>query len=99
MTGTLDSGTFLRRTENWLGAVHDGEVIMMEAMSGRFLSLNDSASRIWALLETPATLGKIGAALASEYVVAEAEAVRDIQPFIREMLANGVLSIESADGA
>ena len=55
-------------------------------------------SRLCAWLAALALLPSFSAALAQDYAVADGQAVRDIQPFIREMLANDVLAIESAGG-
>jgi hypothetical protein len=95
MTPKLDSMTWLRRSDGWFGTLHDGEVIMMEAATGRFLGLNESASRIWELLASPATLSAIGVALSREFAVADDLAVRDIQPFVGEMIAAGVLELSA----
>lgn len=82
----------LRRTERWLATPHEDTIIMMHVETGRFISLNATGSRIWALLETPSTPGEIAAHVAKEFQVTPERAIGDMKPLLSELLQNGALS-------
>jgi hypothetical protein len=84
--------TGLRRTEDWLSTVSNGAVIMMHGANGRFVALNETGSRIWALLETPATVQDIGVRLAEEFEISPEQAVTDMTPLVKMLLDNGALA-------
>ncbi|MEJ1968575.1 MAG: PqqD family protein [Rhizomicrobium sp.] len=93
MTATpLTLETELRRTEDWLSTVSNNSVIMMHAANGRFVGLNETGSRIWTLLETPATLRDIGIHLAEEFEISPEQAVADMLPLVKMLIDNGALS-------
>jgi hypothetical protein len=82
----------LRRTEDWLSTVSNGTVIMMHAANGRFVGLNETASRIWALLEQPATVKDIGTRLAAEYEISPEQAIADMTPLVALLIDNGAIA-------
>lgn len=89
----LTPDTRLCRTEDWLSTLHDDAVIMMHAQSGRFVGLNETATRIWQLLETPRTLGELGASLAREYATTPEQAVADMTPLTLQLIENGAVAV------
>ncbi|HWD28530.1 MAG TPA: PqqD family protein [Rhizomicrobium sp.] len=84
--------TKLQRTEDWLSTVSNGAVIMMHGANGRFVALNETGSRIWALLETPLTVKDIGARLAEEFEISPEQAVADMTPLVNLLLDNGAIA-------
>lgn len=82
----------LQRTNDWLSTVSNGAVIMMHAANGRFVGLNETASRIWALLEQPATVKDIGTRLAAEYEISPEQAIADMTPLVTMLIDNGALA-------
>jgi hypothetical protein len=84
--------TELQRTEDWLSTVSNDSVIMMHAANGRFVGLNETASRIWTLLETPLTLQEVGTRLAAEFEISPEQAIRDMMPLVTLLIDNGALS-------
>jgi hypothetical protein len=88
----LTPETELQRTEDWLSTVSNGAVIMMHAANGRFVGLNETASRIWTLLEKPATVQDIGAHLAEEFEISPEQAIVDMTPLVKMLIDNGALA-------
>ncbi len=88
----LTPETGLQRTEDWLSTVSNDSVIMMHATNGRFVGLNETGSRIWALLETPSTLGNIGIRLAEEFEISPEQVFADMLPLVTMLIDNGALS-------
>ncbi len=86
----------MQRTEDWLSTVSNGSVIMMHAANGRFVGLNETASRIWALLEKPRTVEEIGIRLAEEFEISPQQAVADMMPLVRMLIDNGAIARVSA---
>ena len=61
-------------------------------------SFNETGSLIWKLLETPATLGDIAAAMAREFAVTTEQAESDAVHFLREMFSVGLVEVPKAVG-
>jgi hypothetical protein len=88
--------TKLQRTEEWLSTELNGAVIMMHGANGRFVGLNQTASRIWTLLETPLTVKDIGSCLAQEFEISPEQAVTDMMPLVTLLLDNGAITRAAA---
>lgn len=69
----------------------DDEVILMSIEADSYFGLDPVASRIWELLEQPATLDELVGQLTAEYEVAEAECREDAAIFIEDMVARGLI--------
>jgi hypothetical protein len=55
--------------------------------------LNGTGSLIWGLLESPRTVGELGAAVAKEFEITPEIASRDVQEFLREMSSVGLVEV------
>jgi hypothetical protein len=54
-------------------------------------TLNELGSRIWQLLDEPATVKQIAAVISAEYEVTQAEAERDVAELLDSMAAAGLV--------
>jgi len=90
----LTAATRLRRTDEWLTTEIEGAVIMMHGASGRFVGLNETASHIWALLETPRTMAEIGDGLAAEFEIDSERARMEMAPLVAMLIENGAISCD-----
>lgn len=83
-----DSGVVSRRVA--------GETVIVP-VSGRvgdlesIYTLNDVGSRIWQLIEQPASVAAIVDAIAEEYQVERGEAERDVLTFLHELESKGLV--------
>jgi hypothetical protein len=68
-----------------------GEAIAVNFHSSYFYSLNEVGTFIWERCDGRHSVADIAAALAEEYEVDPAEAARDCQQFIGELVAEGLL--------
>lgn len=59
-------------------------------------SFNGTASLIWKLLESPRTVTELAAAVAREYEVEAALALRDVTKFVEEVQAVGLVELAKA---
>lgn len=65
----IDGATLVTRKRALMEAVVDGELFGLEVESSEFYGFNGPGTRIWQLIETPATLDAICAALLAEFDV------------------------------
>lgn len=79
----------VRRRGGLIEAEVDGELIGLEIRQGVCYGFNDTATRIWALIEQPKRISQIRDALLSEYEV-------DVETCEREL--RGVLAVLERDG-
>ena len=69
----------------------DDEIVIMNLASGDFFSLEDSAAAIWDLIDGTRTRAAVLAALADTYDAAEADLARDLDDFLGELRAGGLI--------
>ena len=67
------------------------QVLVVVAKTREVHLLNESASRIWELLEAPATLGGLIEALEEEYDVDPLAGGREVEAAVAEMIDKGLL--------
>ena len=72
----------------------DDEIVIMNLASGDFFSLQDSAAAIWDLLDGSRNRAAVLAALSGEYAAAQADLARDLDVFLGELRAGGLISGE-----
>ena len=70
----------------------DDEIVIMNLSSGDFFSLQDSAAAIWDLLDGSRDRAAVLAALADGYDAAGADLARDLDAFLGELRAGGLIS-------
>nr|OJX01572.1 MAG: hypothetical protein BGO70_17675 [Bacteroidetes bacterium 43-93] len=82
----MDLNTRLARGSQYIFNEVDGEIVMMNTTTGTYVSLNDTARKIWTMLEQPQQLSSILEALALEYNVTPEQCEQDVIPFIEQLL-------------
>jgi len=75
----------------------DDEMFGLEPERGNFYGFNASAARIWALIEQPLTLAALCDALAAEFDVAPTTCRADSLALLRELEADGLVTLTSPD--
>jgi hypothetical protein len=63
----------------------DGEVVVLDVRSARYLSVNDTGAALWPLLERGTTAAALSAELQDHFGVAPAEAERDVEAFLSRL--------------
>ena len=81
----------LARAPELIAADVDGEMVMMSVERGEYYGLNEVGARIWSLLASPKTLTELQQCLCAEYAVSPEQCRHELQPFIDELLARGIL--------
>jgi hypothetical protein len=68
------------------------EIVLLDAATATYLSLNFSAVTLWKRLGTGATPGELAAELVSAYDVSPAQAEGDVQSFLASLSDRSLLS-------
>ena len=72
----------------------DGELVMMDIMSGKYYNLGTTGGASWNLLESPKTLDELVDALTSKYDVDRATCKAQVEQFLKTGLERGLFSME-----
>lgn len=92
-----EEAVFRRRDSGLMSAAVDDELLMMSVDHGRYFNLNEVGARIWELLAEPVTLTQLVDALVKDYAV-EARAARgEVEAFLADLRARGLLSDMSGE--
>ena len=69
----------------------DGEMVLLNAQSATYFSLNQTGTCIWRLLTAQRPLGEICQALAQDHDLPPERVMSDLAPFIEELLEAGLI--------
>lgn len=87
----LASNPVIARMESLVASELGKEVVILSVDSGHFFLLNNTASRIWDLLDAPLPLDSITDTLVSRFAVDPDDCRRDVSEFVQVMLERGLL--------
>ena len=92
--------TFIR-SESVVSRVVAGETLIVPVRAkvgdlASIYSFNGTGSLIWKLLESRKTVSELSAAVAREYEVDPAQAERDVEEFVGEMKAVGLVEVSAS---
>ena len=82
------------RKADIIAADMDGEVVMMDIVSGKYYNLGRTGGAIWNLLESPKTLDELVDALTAEYDVDRATCKAQAEEFMKTGLEHGLFFME-----
>ena len=93
MTNSETSGpvTVWRRSKEIVFQQMDDELLAVDAQAGQCYSLNESAGRVWSLIETPASLATICAQLCTEYNVDEQTCMNEVGAVLQGLRTAGLV--------
>lgn len=74
-----------------VGEVLDGEAVLLDLASGKYFSLNRSATRMWELLAERRGVEQVVAQVLNEFSADEATVRADLAALIADLLAKGIL--------
>lgn len=91
MTAPLPSANFVRNPD-LVATDMDGETVMMSIERGEYFGLGGVGSRVWELLAQPTSLAQLADAIGAEYEVDASTCLADLQRFVADLLANGLVA-------
>ncbi len=74
-----------------MSRVLDGQAVLLDLASGKYMGLNDVATRVWELIGAGKAFGEIRAALLAEFDVAPDLLERDLDGLFSDMRARGLI--------
>ncbi|MDO4803610.1 MAG: lasso peptide biosynthesis PqqD family chaperone [Lachnospiraceae bacterium] len=84
-----------KRRPDVISADMDGEVVMMDIMSGKYYNLGTTGGAIWGLLETPKTIDELVDELTSKYDVDRETCAGQVGAFLESGVGKGLFSVET----
>ena len=95
----MSQDLLVRRGEGLVEAEVDGEIVALHVDNGTCYGFNQTATAVWKLLEQPRRLHELCGELSGEYDVDPAECERDVLALLRDLEADGLVSIEETESA
>jgi hypothetical protein len=89
----LSVDTMLRRSDAVVSTEAGARTSMMDIVKGQYFGLEDVGARVWALLESPRSMGDIRDRLVLEFEVDVSVCEAELRPFLRTLLDEGLLDI------
>lgn len=93
IVNTIDLNTRVSQKPEVITSEIDGETVMMNIGTGRYIGLNSVGSRIWQLLEQPSTTREIIEVLSDEYHVSEEMCRKDVLEYIQELYESKLITL------
>jgi hypothetical protein len=97
MTGTVSGGSDLRadaprKHPESVSRVYDGDAFIILSQSHQYKILNEVGTRVWELIDGTRTVDDMARLIADEYEVSIETALKDVNDFIHDLRANGMLA-------
>jgi hypothetical protein len=89
----IDDTLMVSRHQTMIAADVGDEAVILDIQSGYFFQLNRTAALIWALLESPISVGALCAKMAEAHSVDAALCRGDVMEFIADMRERGLIAI------
>jgi coenzyme PQQ synthesis protein D (PqqD) len=86
----------VRRREGLIQAEVDGELVALHIDNGTCYGFNATATRIWALIETPQRLLDLKDKLLAEYDVDPQTCERQLMAVLNELAQDGLVELQPA---
>ena len=83
----------VRRIDDVLETDIDDETVMMDIDQGRYFGLNDTGTRIWALLAQPVVIRDLCDQLAAEFDVPPEQCKQEVLDFLGRLSTRGLLQV------
>lgn len=85
------------RNEGVLWRRAGDETVLLDPDSGRCVSLNVTAARLWDGLEEPADIDALAALLTAEWQLAPERARADVSAFLDALVSRGLIRLQAAE--
>ena len=88
-----DPDLLVSRVGSLMEAEVDGEMVGLHVESGTCYGFNDTAFRIWQLVEQPVPLSRLCATLAEEYDVDPVACEQDVRSLLEDLGSGGLVTL------
>lgn len=83
----------VRRIDDVLDTEIDDQTVMMAIEQGSYFGLNQTGTRVWALLTDPMVIGDLCDRLTEEFDVPREECQQQVLGFLEGLLTRGLLQV------
>ena len=90
---TLD--LVIAQGEGQVSTVVDGKAVLMSVDNGKYYNMDEIATRIWALIETPTAVSAVCDQLVKEFEVDRATCEQDVLRLLESLLKNDLIHVVS----
>jgi hypothetical protein len=90
---SLDFETLLTHTEGVVSCDIADETVILNVTSGIYFGLDNVGASIWAILDTPTSVGDVCSRLTKEYDVDAVECAEAVIRFTRHMAERGLVTV------
>ncbi len=85
--------TLIKRADGFVTANVKDDLMMLNVEQGAYYALDPIAAEIWEMLEHPARVDEIIERLQKRYDVSAEECEKDVMDFVKELNANGMVTL------
>lgn len=93
MSETVNNSAVVRRNPTIIHAELEGEVVLLNADTGKYHGLDKTGTRIWNLLEEDTSVPDLCRQLREKYEVSEEQCMADLILFLEIMAENRLIDI------
>jgi hypothetical protein len=79
--------------EGQVSTVVDGKAVLMSVDNGKYYNMDEIGSRIWALIETPASVSAVCDQLTKEFEVERATCEQDVLSLLESLLKQDLIRV------
>jgi len=90
---SINESTTIVRAEKLLATDLDDETILMSIEQGAYYGMEQTARRIWEIIETPHTVAELCHKLSEEYDVDSETCRRDVIGYLEELSNEGLIKL------
>lgn len=94
--GDITTKSIVQASKEAVWCEVSGEAAILNLRSSMYHGLNPTGARAWALLAEPRTVAEIRDALLEEYDVETEQCQRDVIELLRDLLAQGLITVKDA---
>jgi hypothetical protein len=87
----LDSTSIITASKDQLASDIGGETVILGLTAGRYYGVDAVGARVWHLIQAPARVADVCAAIVAEYEVEPARCEADVLELLRRMLDAGLV--------
>ena len=94
---SLTSETRIRRNSDVIAAGIAAETVLLDPKDWTYIHFNETAARIWEVLDEPRSFDAIVDALMRDYDVERSACEREVERFVAEMSGRGLILVDAAN--
>jgi hypothetical protein len=92
----LTNQSVVSQGDDQVFTIVEGEAVLMSIGNGKYYKLDDIGTRVWALIETPTSLGAICDQLVKEFNVERDVCQADVSAMLERMMGQNLVRVAEA---